>query len=88
MREWYFGSGCSGVEGLSIYHDRDIGPPWRFAAQRGILVQEAREVDARSARHLSQARNQRVSEWRGRGRTSLVREKNANNGNGRTSQYP
>lgn len=50
----------SGDEGLPIYHDRDIGPPGQFAAERRVLVQETREVDARSAWHISQAGNKRV----------------------------
>lgn len=62
MRKRNFGSRCSSNEGLSIYHDRDVEPPGRLAAERGVLVQEAREVDARSAGYLSQAGDKRVKE--------------------------
>ena len=62
MRKRYLGSGRISDEGLSIYYDRDARPPRRSAAEGGVLVQEAREVDARSAGYISQAGNQRVSE--------------------------
>ena len=57
MRKRYFGSGRIGDEGLSVYYDGDIGPSGRFATERGVLVQEAGEVDARGAEYIPQARD-------------------------------
>ena len=57
MRKRYLRSGCIGDEGLSVYYDGDIGPSGRSAAERGILVQEAGEVDAGGAKYIPQARD-------------------------------
>ena len=57
VRKRYSGSGCIGDEGLSLCYDGDVRPSGRFAAERGVLVQEAGEVDARGAEHIPQARD-------------------------------